>query len=169
MQTGLKSASSATAMSFDGSSTSAFVLQPTNGTAPRAAYLSPAPPPGPLSHRYTLLLVEDNGGNLGAAGVSRRGFDIAGALDGAGLTDKVVVGNYFTVGGLKGAASGNGTGTERGAPTGTGGVSPPSSTTGGSPAATSALVARAGRTTPEMNVVCVVCMLVGGIGLGWYL
>lgn len=161
MQTGLSSSSSATTLALaDGSSTEGFVLKPTASTAALATYLGPSPPPGrqPPAHRYTLLLVEHTDISeegltaLTDAAASRRGFDVMRSLDAAGLADRVVAGNFFTVR----SAPGNSTAGGGPGPTGTFAGGGPPMRTGGSPAATSALENRAERLTLPIGLLFVV-------------
>jgi hypothetical protein len=81
-----------------------------------APYFGPNPPARePLVHRYTQLLVDTTGlGEEGervlrAAAATPRGFDAAAVLGEAGLADRVVAGNYFTVRN-EGPVEGNGSG-----------------------------------------------------------
>lgn len=87
--------------------TNAFLLtapSAAGGQAPLAAYFGPNPPArAPLTHRYTEILVDTTGASetglaaLTAAAATRRGFNVAKVLEQAGLSDKVVAGNFFVV------------------------------------------------------------------------
>lgn len=165
LQTGLTSSTSATTFALaDGSAAEGFMLSNAADATALADYLGPSPPPGrqPLQHRYTLLLVDHSGISdkgltaLSDAAGSRRGFDVAGTLDSAGLTDKAVAGNFFTVGAVTGNSTNDGAAT--GTAGGTGGLAP--TATDGSPAATSALVSGVERMRLEMGIAgCMLGML----------
>ncbi|KAM7194753.1 hypothetical protein V8F20_007773, partial [Naviculisporaceae sp. PSN 640] len=139
-QTNLVPSQTATAITVPGSSTplSVFLLQ--NRTAPNASppitsYFGPNPPARiPLSHRYTQILVDTS--NLtpqGARALEQAarpagggvaiGFNASAVLASAGLSEKVVAGNFFNVtnpGPVAGATNGTninagpGNGTTRG-------------------------------------------------------
>lgn len=104
MQTGLTSAATATQMNTPTGLMQGFVLENTGRANAAAAYFGPNPPPvEPLTHRYTLLLVDHTAitqpglNALVQAAQTRQGFNAAATLAQAGLTDKVVAGNFFTV------------------------------------------------------------------------
>lgn len=127
LQTGLTPATTATR--FNGSTTTGeiFLLTNSSQTAPVQAYFGPAPPAlNPLSHRYTQVLVDTSSSNASAVTAftaavrdNRIGFDLATVLQAAGLTGRVVAGNFFNVTN-PGPVNSTGTGTGGGAGTGTG-------------------------------------------------
>ncbi|KAI1108636.1 phosphatidylethanolamine-binding protein [Nemania sp. NC0429] len=96
-----------------------FVLSAPDGEAAFAAYIGPAPPARiPLSHRYTEIIIDTSDASeegldaLKAASLNRLGFNAQSVLAAAGLTDKVVAGNFFNVtnpGPLTGSPTSNST------------------------------------------------------------
>ncbi|KAK8093970.1 hypothetical protein PG997_000655 [Apiospora hydei] len=107
MQTDLTPATTATTVTTgdNGTASAVFPLENTKNTPALADYVAPAPPAkNPLSHRYVQLLVDTS--SLGAEGLAalrnasstRLGFDVAGALAAAGLSNRdVVAGNSYNV------------------------------------------------------------------------
>ncbi|KAL2889522.1 hypothetical protein HOO65_020064 [Ceratocystis lukuohia] len=83
----------------------AHILKPTsNSTAPLAKYIGPAPPARvPLSHQYTLILINDtsltssNRKRLQKAADKRLGFDAPTVLGATSLSLDTVAASYFNV------------------------------------------------------------------------
>ncbi|KAL1898388.1 hypothetical protein Cpir12675_001933 [Ceratocystis pirilliformis] len=83
----------------------AHILKPaSNSTAPLAKYIGPAPPARvPLSHQYTLILVNDtsltssNRKRLQKAAGTRLGFDAPTVLGATSLSLDTVAASYFNV------------------------------------------------------------------------
>lgn len=99
-QTGLKQ--SAAPSNLGGNN--AFLL--TKGTeAATQAYFAPNPPnKAPVTHRYTQIVIDTTGAAAAdvkklqdAVKAKQKGFDVVSALKAAGLSDKVVAGNFFRV------------------------------------------------------------------------
>jgi phosphatidylethanolamine-binding protein len=116
MQTDLTPASTPTVMNTTAGRASVFLLQMPGAMMAAAPYFGPSPPNRvPLEHRYTQLLVDTSGASQQAMGVliqaaqQRQGFSAEKVLTQAGLTDKVVAGNFFVVANPGPAAEGNGT------------------------------------------------------------
>ncbi|OAA60485.1 Phosphatidylethanolamine-binding protein PEBP [Niveomyces insectorum RCEF 264] len=108
---------------------SVFLL--VNGSQQPAAapYISPNPPARlPLSHRYTQVLVDTSGlsaqstamTTLMNAAKTRQGFNLAQVLQQAGLSNKVVAGNFFNVTNPGPVQNGNGNGNGNGNSNGNG-------------------------------------------------
>ncbi|KAH7032951.1 phosphatidylethanolamine-binding protein [Microdochium trichocladiopsis] len=142
-QTGL--AQSASPSNLGG--TNAFLLTAAAGEAALVPYFGPNPPAKvPLTHRYTQILVDTTGASAAnlaklqqAVKAKQKGFDVASALQAAGLSDKVVAGNFFRVTNQQSAPFGSGNSTANPKPSnaqGTGG-------TGGGPKPTTVPIAGA--------------------------
>ncbi|KXJ92687.1 phosphatidylethanolamine-binding protein [Microdochium bolleyi] len=124
--------------------TNAFLLTAPAAEQALVTYFGPNPPARePLTHRYTQILVDTSAASatdlakLKAAAATRRGFNVASVLQQAGLSDKVVAGNFFVVSNTQAQSSspgelatnpraGNSTTNPR--PSGTGGVVRPTRT-----------------------------------------
>ncbi|KAL0941517.1 uncharacterized protein CTRU02_204280 [Colletotrichum truncatum] len=103
-RTGFVQDSSPTLLSLNnGSAYSIYQFRSNHGD--QAHYVSPAPPAKtPLRHRYVEILVDTS--NIsgeaatimgGVASLNRKGVNVEGILTQAGLIDKVVAGNWFTI------------------------------------------------------------------------
>lgn len=141
LQTGLTPATTGTRFNGTGAPGEVFLLNNSTGTAPLQAYFGPNPPARiPLSHRYTQILVDTSNAGPEAITVMQTavrenmfGFNAEQVLAAAGLTGRVVAGNFFNVtnpgpvnntatgGGGGGAGSGSGNGTTGGGNGTTGG------------------------------------------------
>jgi len=101
MQTGLTLSNTASRL---GNSNNVFKLNIPNNVAAAAAYIGPNPPArAPLSHRYAQILVDTSGeqaqstNTLNNAAKTRMGFNVQQVLQQAGLSGRVVAGNFFNV------------------------------------------------------------------------
>jgi hypothetical protein len=104
MQTGMTLSSTAILQNTTAGTNKVFSLQMPGAIAALAPYIAPAPPARtPLSHRYTQILVDTSTASQQAmtvlmmAAQTRGGFNAETVLTQAGLTDKVVAGNFFVV------------------------------------------------------------------------
>ncbi len=100
LQTGLTQSTTSTKIGNQ----DVFTFTNKGNTAAAAAYLGPSPPAEiPLSHRYTQILVDTSGFQAQAtnplltAAKTRQGFNVDQVLSQAGLSAKVVAGNFFNV------------------------------------------------------------------------
>jgi hypothetical protein len=94
-----------------------FLMQNKMNAAALAPYIGPNPPARePLSHRYTFVAVDHTMITqqglmaLSGAAQSRRDFNVMNGLMAAGLSDKVVAGNFFRVTNAGPVGAGQGTG-----------------------------------------------------------
>ncbi|KAM7221745.1 hypothetical protein V8F06_002953 [Rhypophila decipiens] len=111
LQTGLTPSRTSTIITIPGASSplSIFLLQNGSNTTPITPYFGPNPPARiPLSHRYTQILVDTSAATAQgmraleqaarpAGGGVAIGFNASAVLSQAGLSGKVVAGNFFNV------------------------------------------------------------------------
>ncbi|KXH66421.1 hypothetical protein CSAL01_01833 [Colletotrichum salicis] len=117
MQTGLMSADTPTTLNTTAGPKKVFLMQNKMNAAALAPYIGPNPPARePLSHRYTFVAVDHTMITqqglmaLSGAAQSRRDFNVMNGLMAAGLSDKVVAGNFFRVTNAGPVGAGQGTG-----------------------------------------------------------
>lgn len=129
MQTGMTLSSTQTLQNTTAGTNKVFALEMPGAIAPLAEYIAPGPPARtPLAHRYTQILVDTSTASQQAmtvlmmAAQTRGGFNAESVLTQAGLTDKVVAGNFFVVSNPGPAQAANGTTTGTGTLAGTSGV-----------------------------------------------